>query len=36
MFIPYVNTAYSGLLVGRELAKTLPMAYGMLASLTGD
>lgn len=36
MFIPYVNTAYSGLLVGRELAKTLPMAYGMLTSLTGD
>lgn len=36
MFIPYVNTAYSGLLVGRELAKTLPMAYGMVASLTGD
>lgn len=36
MFIPYVNTAYSGLLVGRELAKTLPMAYGMLASLAGD
>ena len=36
MFIPYVNTAYSGLLVGRELAKTLPMAYGMIASLTGD
>lgn len=36
MFIPYVNTAYSGLLVGRELAKTLPMAYGMVASLAGD
>lgn len=36
MFIPYVNTAYSGLLVGRELAKTLPMAYGMVSSLTGD
>ena len=36
MFIPYVNTAYSGLLVGRELAKTLPMAYGMISSLTGD
>lgn len=36
MFIPYVNTAYSGLLVTRELAKTLPMAYGMVSSLTGD
>lgn len=36
MFIPYVNTAYSGLLVGRELAKTLPMAYGMVSSLLGD
>lgn len=36
MFIPYVNTAYSGLLVGRELAKTLPMAYGMISSLMGD
>lgn len=36
MFIPYVSTAYSGLLVTRELAKSLPMAYGMVASLTGD
>lgn len=36
MFIPYVNTAYSGLLVSRELAKTLPMAYGMVSSLMGD
>lgn len=36
MFIPYVNTAYSGLLVTRELAKTLPMAYGMVSSLLGD
>ncbi len=36
MLIPGVNTVYSGLLVGRELAKSLPMAYGMMASLTGD
>lgn len=36
MLIPGINTAYSGLLVGRELAKSLPMAYGMMASLTGD
>ena len=31
-----IPTIYSGLLVGRELAKTLPMAYGMLSSLSGD
>lgn len=31
-----IPTIYSGLLVGRELAKSLPMAYGMLASVTGD
>ena len=30
LFIPYVNTYYSGLLVARELSKTLPMAYGMV------
>lgn len=31
-----IPTIYSGLLVGRELAKTLPMAYGMISSLSGD
>lgn len=34
--IPYLQTAYSGLLVARELAKTLPMAYGMVTSLVSD
>lgn len=29
MLIPYVRPIYSGILVGRELLKTLPMLYGM-------
>lgn len=36
LFIPYVNTAYSGLLVGREIGKSLPMMYGMLNGLSGS
>lgn len=36
IFIPYARTVYSGLLVARELSKTLPMAYGMISSLTGN
>lgn len=36
LFIPYVNTYYSGLLVARELSKTLPMAYGMVQSFIGN
>lgn len=36
MFIPYVGTVYSGLLVGREVSKSLPMIYGMVNGLTGD
>ena len=35
MLIPRVNSIYSGLLVGREIAKALPMAYGMISSLLG-
>lgn len=31
-----IPTIYSGLLVGREIAKSLPMAYNMISSLTGD
>lgn len=34
-FGPYVAGAYSGALVGRELAKSLPMLYGMVGSLFG-
>lgn len=36
MFIPYVNTAYSGLLVAREVSKALPMLYGMAMGLSGS
>lgn len=36
MFIPYVNVAYSGLMVGREIAKSLPMMYGMVQGLSGS
>ena len=36
MFIPYVNTAYAGLLVGREMSKTLPMLYGIVNGLSGS
>ena len=36
LFIPYVNAAYSGLLVGREIGKSLPMMYGMLNGLSGS
>lgn len=34
-FGPYVAGAYSGVLVGRELAKALPMLHGMIGSLFG-
>lgn len=34
-FGPYVAGAYSGILVGRELAKSLPMLQGMIGSLFG-
>lgn len=34
-FGPYVAGAYSGILVGRELAKSLPMLSGMVGSLFG-
>lgn len=36
MFIPYVSTAYSGLLVAREMSKSLPMLYGMAMGFTGQ
>lgn len=36
MFIPYVNTAYSGLLVAREMGKSLPMLYGMAMGFAGS
>lgn len=36
MLIPYVNTAYSGLLVGREMSKALPMLYGIVNGLSGS
>ena len=36
MFIPYVNTAYSGLLVAREMSKSLPMLYGIVTGLAGS
>lgn len=36
MFVPYVNTAYSGLLVTREISKSLPMLYGMAMGFTGS
>lgn len=36
MFVPYLNTAYSGLLVTREMSKSLPMLYGMAKSFTGS
>lgn len=36
MFIPYVNTAYAGLLVGREMSKSLPMLYGIINGLSGN
>lgn len=35
MLIPRVNSIYSGLLVGREIAKALPMAYGMISTFLG-
>lgn len=34
-FGPYIAGAYSGILVGRELAKSLPMLSGMVGSLFG-
>lgn len=36
MLIPYVNTAYTGLLVGREMSKALPMLYGIVNGLSGS
>jgi hypothetical protein len=35
IFIPYVSTAYSGLLVAREMSKSLPMLYGMAMGFSG-
>lgn len=36
LFIPYVDVAYSGYLVSREISKSLPMLYGMVTGLTGQ
>lgn len=36
MLVPYVNVAYSGLLVGREMSKALPMLYGIVNGLSGS
>ena len=36
MFNPYIRAIYSGLLVARELSKSLPMLYGMVTGLTGQ
>ncbi len=33
---PHVRAIYSGLLIGRELVKSLPMLYGMATSLFGN
>lgn len=35
LFIPYVREAYGYAMVTRELAKTLPMGYGIVSSLIG-
>lgn len=35
LFVPYVGTVYSGVLIGRELMKALPMLSGMIDSLLG-
>lgn len=35
MFIPMVGKAYSGLFVARELAKSMPMLYGIVTGLSG-
>lgn len=34
-FGPYVASIYSGILVGREMTKALPMLYGMIGSVFG-
>lgn len=36
IFIPYVGTAYSGLLIAREMSKTIPMMYGIINGLSGN
>lgn len=36
MFNPYLRVGYSGLLVARELSKSLPMLYGILTGLSGQ
>lgn len=36
IFIPYVGEAYAGLLIGREMAKTIPMMYGIANGLSGE
>jgi hypothetical protein len=36
MFNPYIRAAYSGLLVAREISKSLPMLYGIVTGLTGQ
>lgn len=35
VLIPGVGTAYAGLMVGREIGKSLPMLYGMVTGLAG-
>lgn len=34
--IPYIGQGYAGLLVGRELSKSLPMLYGIINGLSGE
>lgn len=36
LFIPYVDVAYGGYLVAREMGKSLPMLYGIFTGLTGQ
>ena len=36
IFIPYVGPVYSGLLVAREMSKTIPMMHGIINSLAGN
>lgn len=36
IFIPYVGQAYSGLLIAREMSKTIPMMYGIINGLSGN
>lgn len=36
LFIPYVDIAYSGYLVAREISKSLPMLYGIVTGISGQ